>query len=161
MENEIWYPLNNYHGYYQLTASGKVRSLSKRNFHCQIKPRIDRGGYLSVRLSMLGQTKTHFVHRLLALQFIPKPVHKNFVNHKNGIKSDNALSNLEWVTHQENVIYAYKQGLNSFAKKLIDQDTGEVYRSIKSASETLGINYSTCRKRLRRKNETFQLRYAG
>jgi DNA-binding protein Fis len=161
MEIENWYPLNKYQGYYEISESGKVRSLSKRNFHSQIKPRIDRGGYLSVRLSKHGQTKTHFVHRLLALQFISKPVHKNFVNHKNGIKSDNTLSNLEWVTHQENVIDAYKQGLNSFAKKLINQDTGEVYHSIKSASERLGINYSTCRKRLRRKNETFSLRYTG
>lgn len=161
MEIEKWYPINNYQGYYEITESGKVRSLSKRNFQNQISQRGDRGGYLSIRLSKQGKNKTHFVHRLLAEQFIPNPTNRKFVNHKNGNKQDNSLTNLEWVTHQENVIDAYEQGLNSFAKKLIDYETGEVYRSIKFASEKLGINYSTCRKRLRRKREGFNLGYAG
>lgn len=160
MEYEVWYPVKDYKGYYEITKTGMVRSLSKRNFQYILEGRIDRGGYKTVRLSKSGNTKTHFVHRLLAQQFILNPLNKGFVNHKNGIKLDNSLSNLEWVSHQENVIDAYKQGLNSFAKKLYDPATGITYHSIKAAAKATGINYNTCCKRLKRKSSA-RLRYAG
>jgi len=48
------------------------------------------------------------IHRLVAQAFIPNPENKRTVNHKNGIRDDNRLCNLEWTTHSENNIHSFK-----------------------------------------------------
>lgn len=77
------------------------------------KTKAYNGGYVRVVL----EGKWYFVHRLVAMAFLPRVRGKGFVNHKNGIKSDNRLENLEWVTRSENAIHAYKIGL----KKVTDE----------------------------------------
>lgn len=68
-------------------------------------------GYLGVVLCKNGKTKLIAVHRLVAMHFIPNPENKPQVNHKNGVKNDNAAENLEWVTQSENMKHAVKTGL--------------------------------------------------
>ena len=152
MENKEWIDVINYEGLYQITKHGIIQSLHKRNFRKQIKARIDRGGYLTVRLSKAGVTKTHFLHRLIAETFIPKIEEKEFVNHINGNKLDNRIENLEWVTHSENVTHAIRIGLftNYFAqaKSVIDNCNGGLYKSIKEASHFTSIPYSTLKNML-------------
>ena len=61
-------------------------------------------GYMRVHLYKNGEKKSFSVHRLLALHFIPNPENKPYVDHGNGVKDDNSLENLSWVTHQENML---------------------------------------------------------
>ena len=107
----------------------------------------DKLGYNKVHLNKNGNRKSIAVHRLIALNFIANPENKKEVNHKNGIKSDNRIENLEWNTHQENIQHAHKTGLAStkaaVAKtslKIKNNQTGEVYLSAEKAAKSMGIS---------------------
>ena len=69
----------------------------------EIKPQKDKKGYMLVSLCKNGKVKQFYAHRLLALHFIPNPENKPEVDHINGIRDDNRLENLRWVTHKENM----------------------------------------------------------
>ena len=71
----------------------------------------DLSGYPIVNLMKDGQLKTHSIHRLTAIAFIPNPKNKRCINHVNGIKADCIITNLEWCTHSENTKHAIKNGL--------------------------------------------------
>jgi hypothetical protein len=165
MESNKWIPLKNYEGYYEINEAGEVRSLHKRNMHGIIEQHIDRGGYYALQLSKHAITTTHLVHRLLAETYIPNPDNKRCINHRNGNKLNNGLSNLEWVTHSENTIHAYSLGLcntESRCKKVINTCTQRLYKSIKEAAVDLGIPYSTCKNMLNgNRNNQSCLRYAA
>ncbi|NRT88729.1 hypothetical protein DE167_004750 [Clostridium beijerinckii] len=103
---EIWRDICDYEGLYQVSSLGNIRNL-KRNKLLSLKPK--KQGYIRVNLVKQGIHKTFTVHRLVALAFIPKEENKNLINHKNEIKSDNRVSNLEWCTHQYNVTYGSRQ----------------------------------------------------
>lgn len=130
---------------YEICDSGEVINLRTSRpeigFFDSLSQRVDRAGYLTVRLTSNGRTSTKFVHRLLAEHFVPNPEKKPIINHRNGVKTDNRLANLEFVTHQENVAEAYKLGLNSRAKRVVNKADGVVYQSIAHASKMLGIKY--------------------
>lgn len=83
-------------------------------------------GYLRVGLSQDGKLINKFLHVLVAEAFIPNPDNKPFVNHMDGIKTNNAISNLEWVTSSENQIHAYDTGLKDpntkYIVKCVDLD---------------------------------------
>ena len=70
-----------------------------------------KNGYHRVYLTIEGKRKSFSVHRLVALAYIPNPANKPDVNHMDGNKSNNAKSNLEWVTKSENQKHAYRNGL--------------------------------------------------
>lgn len=139
-------PIKDYEGHYEISNLGNIKSLKKKNPNKLLSKRIDRGGYYSVRLCRQGQICTLFLHRLLAIAFIPYVKSKPFINHINGNKLDNSLDNLEWCTHSENIKHAYKTGLLKVkSTSVIDICTGKSYSSIKEASEAIKISYGTCR----------------
>ena len=101
--------IDGYNGYF-VTEEGLVFSSKSNRF---LKFSYDKQGYKRVGLSMgCYKTKTIKIHRLVAQAFIPNPENKGDVNHIDGNKSNNHYSNLEWCSAKENIIHAYKNGLN-------------------------------------------------
>jgi|GEM_PF-1307571 len=97
---------------YEISSYGNVRNIVTGK---QLRVHIDytRGGYPRVALSINGKDKHYSVHRLVALTFIPNPDPENKpqVNHIDGVKTNNCVDNLEWVSFKENIEHAMKTGL--------------------------------------------------
>lgn len=118
MNQEEWKPLKGYETIYEVSSFGNVRSLTRiirhhgdsksRREGRLIKPHVNKWGYPCFLATKNLVRKLITVHRAVALTFHPNPENKSEVNHKNGIKHDNRSDNLEWMTHQENVIHSYK-----------------------------------------------------
>lgn len=108
-----WKSVLNLEGVYEVSSTGQVRSL-KRNII--MSQSLDKRGYPKVNLQVNGKNKSVLVHRLVATAFIDNPHAKPCVNHKNGIKHDNRVENLEWVTYLENTQHSYtvllRKGVN-------------------------------------------------
>lgn len=101
---EIWKPVQDFEGYYEVSNTGKVRSVYR--YKKELKPMIGRENrYLYVDLFKPDQRKRMAVHRIVASAFCENPDNKPFVNHKDEVKSNNNAENLEWVTHKENCNY--------------------------------------------------------
>lgn len=143
---ERWKPIPGFNGCYEVSDYGRVRSvphIMRTGISDRItSPRIlslqkCRNGYLTVSL---GRKHKHaLVHRLVAAAFISEPPFPGAeINHKNGIRSDNRLSNLEWVTRCENMQLAHAAGAYDNAawrKPTLCKETGEIFRSSYAAAE--------------------------
>lgn len=149
MKSANWTPLANFEGYYEINEAGKVRSLHKRNLHGIIEPHIDRGGYYALQLSKRGTTSSYWLHRLIGETFIANPDKKRYINHRDGNKLNNAIWNLEWCTHAENIQHAYDNGLiKPKTKRVINKCTGDEFSSAKEAAVFYGVKYGTLRNQL-------------
>lgn len=114
MEEEIWVDIKGYEGLYQVSNQGRVRSLDREvkrkgnNIYISKgkikKNTIGKKGYLYTGLTdKNGNKKNIFTHRLVAQAFIPNPENKPEIDHINGIRNDNRVENLRWVTKEENM----------------------------------------------------------
>lgn len=121
---EQWRDIPGFEGLYQVSNSGKVKSLRRG---AELKPGTDKGGYLYVGLCSRGIQKTCKIHRLVALAFLPNDEGKRTVNHIDGNKLNNSVDNLEWATHSENIIHAVKNGLRvvTEAQRKAASETGK------------------------------------
>lgn len=158
------------HNSYEVNEIGDVRSIDRAVLYPNgninhlkgktLSKRITQFGYWSVSICHNGKAKGTFVHRLVAEAFIPNPENKRCVNHKNGIKTDNRVENLEWATHQENNIHAFKnklktgniRGNHPLSKPVLNLETGIFYDCMVDAAEAYGINVKNLWRWLNGKN---------
>ena len=144
---EEWRDIKGYEGLYQVSNSGKVKSL-KDNYG---RPRIKilklkkrKDGYIQITLHKNGERKTFRVHQLVAKAFIPNPDNLPEVNHKDKIRTNNRVDNLEWCTRKYNNNYGARteKFIESRGTKVICVNTGKIYRSTREASRDTGVDNS-------------------
>lgn len=121
MIKEYWKPIPEFEGLYEISTFGNIKRIQRyvknRNGYRLLNEKIistklDKDGYNLVTLYKDKEQYTFRVHRLVAKTFLLNTnLNKIQVNHKNGIKSDNRVENLEWVTPKENIIHSIKTGL--------------------------------------------------
>jgi len=111
---------------YLVYEDGRVWS-NKR--HLFLKPDVQKLGYLQVTLFINGVSKRYKVHRLVALCFIPNPDNLPQINHKDGNKQNNHVSNLEWCTAYHNNKHARENGLNDISKSNLKRWTEPEFKS--------------------------------
>ena len=184
--NEIWKDITGYEGYYQISNKGRIKSLERRVndnggvvlLNSKIlKPVINEKGYLRIGLNKDGKRIYKRVSRLVAEMFISNPENKPQVNHKNGIKTDNNVSNLEWVSISDNVKHSYqvlkrkcsmlgKFGTNNPNSKPIAQIMNgkiiAIFPAAKEAERITGIsqgNISRCANKKTKTAGGFQWKY--
>lgn len=159
---EYWKPVLGYEGLYEISSRGRVKSLLRNGLI--LRQYIQTGGeYLYVTLYKNSKPKVFYIHRLVATAFIPNPLNLPQVNHKNEVKTDNFVENLEWVSAKSNsnhgtrservkntkreispIIFQYNKNGN-FVKK---------WRSIPDIVEALGFSYIAIYNCLKGKTKT-------
>jgi hypothetical protein len=111
-----------------------------------MKPKFNSGGYPEVDLLLKGKVTTKRVHRLVAELFLDNPDDLPVVNHKDGVKSNIHVDNLEWCDYSHNNKHAYDTGLNDRTKRVCQYDLQgnfiKSWDSIQQASDSLGIQKS-------------------
>ena len=177
MENkqEIWKDVKGYERIYQVSNLGNIRSLDRivsrgndkyyNRFGRILRPSLDGGGYKIIILYNSKTKKTAKIHRLVAETFHENKNNLYCVNHIDGNKLNNNVSNLEWCTSSDNQKHAYKLGLRKFTdeqrklasfwgkqnnklasnaskKKVIDSENGNTFNSLTEASMFCGIERS-------------------
>lgn len=156
MEKEIWKDVFGYEGLYKVSPNGEVKSLDIYQTLCDGRKRLRKGrilkafldsdGYYVVNLSKYNIVTMKKNHRLVGEAFIPNPENKATINHKDGIKTNNNVTNLEWNTSLENTQHAKKLGLKktiSHAKIVLDLQSGIFYDSARHAADAKGYVHSS------------------
>lgn len=151
MTINLWFNLIGYEDIYMIDISGRIKNVKTQKI---LKPDTAKG-YKRVTLSKKGITKRFFIHRLVAMNFIKNPLNKKYVNHKDGIKSNNHINNLEWVTSSENEKHSY-MFLNKRppeSKIVLNTETGIFYDSITHAAISRNMKMRTLAAKLSGQNK--------
>lgn len=104
MNNPAWKPIPKYVGVYEVSHNGEVRRVDRKAFRT-LKPYKNTHGYLIVSLSLNGQVKDYSVHSLVLKAFVGDCPDGLEINHINGVRDDNNLNNLEYVTRSDNHLH--------------------------------------------------------
>lgn len=169
MNEEIWKDVVGYEGYYEVSNMGNVRYLKRYNKKCE--PKLMkcwfRNKYPAVTFNVKKNGNKRVIHRLVAESFLPNPENKKCVNHKNGIKSDNRVENLEWCTHAENNTHAHATGLiitktgaesKNYRGDILAYKNGLLVYILKGRKsiEELGLCYSSVSKAINKRSRQYK-----
>ena len=165
---EIWKDIKDYEGYYQISSNGQVKSLLTNKI---LIGDTNNLGYRRVTLYSPIK-KRFFIHRLVALHFCEGYQDGLIVNHKDGDKANNKAENLEWVTHSENDLHAYKNNLRKpqpckFKHKVIAYDLNtktivKIYNNVEECAKDLKVarsNIYNCCNGKQKSCRGFKLQY--
>lgn len=175
---EVWKQIDGWKGY-QVSNFGNIRGKRVKNLHQQLS----NGGYKIVHLSSGKVVKWMSVHRLVAEAFIPNPNNLPCINHKDEDKTNNRADNLEWCTYSYNNSYNDKSQrmletkrklgipvvpqsavdghIKALSKKVICEETGEIFNSASDASRSMGFTVMAVMNaiRFKRKSGGYHWRY--
>ena len=164
MQVEIWKDVEGYNGIYQVSSYGRFRKFNidfikrpdRTTKYRYMKGSTSSGNngnkYLTVYFSGLNKKKS--LHRVVANEFIPNPENKPQINHKDGNKQNNNVTNLEWCTPSENSLHSihilgnktskesYRIASKKKWKKVIDNNNGKIYNSIKEYAKINRLRYN-------------------
>lgn len=162
----MWKSVVGYEGLYEVSDEGQVRSRDRTiKGGAQVRGRILRqlvhhkNRYCSVQLCRDGKATRTQVHRIVAQAFIPNPLNLPMVNHCDKIRTNNRVSNLEWVTRQENIDHAadvIHRGEQCHQAKLTEGKVREMRQrydnceSITSLAAEYGVTYAVAHKAIKR-----------
>ena len=179
---EIWRDVKGYEGKYQVSNLGNARSVDRTFTNAcgvmvtrkgiMLKPRLSRDGYMRVTMHKGGKVNTEPLHRRVAEAFIPINENLPQVNHKDGNKRNNNISNLEWCSALDNMHHARQQGLRNnaleYAKSMrkaviaTNIETGKetFYKSVHEAEKIFGRHVTNVLHGLRNKTKGHTFRFA-
>lgn len=139
-----WKEIQGYNGRYFISSNGQI----KNKYGKILKPWI-RNGYYTIGLMINKKRTNYYIHRLVAEYFLSNPdKQRNFVNHLDGDKLNNNVSNLEWCTRQENAQHAYETGLlvptvenllRFDRKPVIRIEDGKWFSGVTEAANQMGV----------------------
>lgn len=133
---EIWKSLKGYEGLYEISNTGKIKSLT---YNKLLKPVVQKG-YVYIHLCKNSKDKAYLLHRLVATTFIPNPDNLPEVNHKDENKLNNKAENLEWCDSKYNSNYGTRNKRKS--KPIQCVETGEIFWGAREMERQLGIKHN-------------------
>lgn len=146
---EIWKDIKGYESLYQVSNEGRVKALNrvvksrwgtpKPLKAKEIREVVDSLGYSRLSLCQDGRVKTHKIHRLVAEAFLAGEGH---INHIDGNKQNNHVSNLEFCTQKQNNNHAQKTGLrpSKYYIPIVCNETGELFESMAALARSVGVS---------------------
>lgn len=163
LPGEQWKPIAGHEGYYDISTLGRVRALPYTDSNGYTWPLRMRKtplctyGYPSVGLYLPQKTpKITRIHILIARAFIPNPEGKPEINHKNGVRHDNRIENLEWCTRKENIVHSYQvlkrphtkvaTGTDNWNAKLTEEKVLQILADSKRSLNKLAVAFGVSKK---------------
>lgn len=155
LKEEIWRKIiiNNIISAYEISNYGRVRFLNGKI----AKPSLNQRGYSQIVLTICGERHGCRIHRLVGEAFIRNKFNLREINHKDGDKLNNHVSNLEWMSSEENSKHAYENNLRKpftsenhpRAIKILNMETKEVYPSVCMAAKSNNICSAFLKKKIK------------
>lgn len=161
--NEIWKEIGGKQRIYEVSNFGKICSRSRKtNKLHNLSPTLTSDGYLRIGINLtgIGKSQNYYIHRLVAMAFLPNPNNLPEVNHIDCNTVNNSVENLEWCTHADNIRHSERVGNRMKCHKLTFEDICFIRKncvkrdknfSQKALAKRFNVNPSTIHKVMNQK----------